>query len=176
MVSRRNAHNHYDFTTSWMCWEWLFPGGINIRSSHPEFFSLICIIHNSLPSKSCLFFISSMHLLKESSNQYSTSIFLRTSSRLPTCQKSMPLSKQNKNELRNYIRKKAISKPSLGKETKSVMTREQSKATLQYLRSLPVWQRFLDHSNNNGIEIWALVITILHLQQTLSPYLQRIDV
>jgi hypothetical protein len=38
-----SRHMHHDLSTSWMCWEWLLPGGIKIRSSQPELFSLICI-------------------------------------------------------------------------------------------------------------------------------------
>jgi hypothetical protein len=34
---------HHTLVISWMCWEWLLPGGMKIRSSQPDFFSLICI-------------------------------------------------------------------------------------------------------------------------------------
>lgn len=46
----------HTFATSWMCWEWLLPGGMKIRSSQPEFFSLVCIRPKGLSTTTSILF------------------------------------------------------------------------------------------------------------------------
>lgn len=86
MICRSNNPMHHNLATSWICWEQLLPGGMKIRSSQPELFSLIYIRPKSKIS-TCNF-LSTICTINPTI-RFITSIFLRTSSKLPTCSSKM---------------------------------------------------------------------------------------